>query len=197
MGRSFIVKHEPKEYVPCPEGLHQAVACDLVDLGTVDGMYGPKPKLRLYWQIPDQINPETKKPFIVAKQYTVSLHEKAALRKDLETWRGRRFTKEELSKFDMEKLMGVNCQVQIVHSTSDDGRVFANVETIIPIRKGDQTIDVKDYERKSDRERNERDGFQNAGAARARQASGERAAANAEREEAQPSTGGYDDDVPF
>ena len=39
------------------------------------------------------------KPFLVRRRYTASLHEKSALRKDLESWRGRAFTNVELDGF--------------------------------------------------------------------------------------------------
>ena len=42
--------------------------------------------------------------FDVARVYTLCLHERAALRKDLESWRGRKFTEQELDGFDLEKL---------------------------------------------------------------------------------------------
>ena len=39
--------------------------------------------------------------FQLRKDYKNSLHEKAGLRKDLEAWRGRRFTDAELAGFDL------------------------------------------------------------------------------------------------
>src|SRR3990167_2490369 len=62
--------------------------------------------------------------------------EKANLRKHLEAWRGKKFTKEELDGFDVEKLLGVNCQLQVIHNLSDNGGTFANVQAIVPLGKG-------------------------------------------------------------
>jgi hypothetical protein len=148
---SLVVKYEKKEYTPAPEGLHQAVCVDVVDLGMQDTQWGPKQKCRIYWQI-EEIDTETGKRFPVAKQYTVSLHEKATLRKDLQTWRGRKFTEQELEGFDLENLIGVNCQVQVVHNLADDGRVFANVQAVVPIGKNMTKIRAsEDFVRKKDR----------------------------------------------
>ena len=69
------------------------------------------------------------KPLIVSKRYTLSLDEKATLRKDLEAWRGKAFTQEELDGFNLEVLLGKCCMVSITHSTYD-GKEYANIAGI-------------------------------------------------------------------
>jgi len=131
------------------------------------------------WQL-EEMEPGSEPPrrFTVVSQYTVSLHEKARLRKDLETWRGRKFTKDELDQFDLEKLLGANCQLQIVHQVADDGRTFGNVQAIVPLGKGMQPLRVEGYVRKKDREAMEK----HAGTPTASEVH---------------ATTGYDDNVPF
>jgi len=148
---AFVVKHEKTEFTPASEGLHAAVCCDVIDRGIQETPWGKKHKCQISWQI-EEINPDTGKRQTPSKFYTVSLHEKAALRKDLETWRGRKFTEEELSGFDLEKLLGVNCQIQIVHNLSEDGRLFGNVQAIVPMGKGMVPLRVQDYVRVKDRD---------------------------------------------
>jgi hypothetical protein len=53
------------------------------------------------------------KRFTVNEFFTKSLSPKGRLRPALESWRGRPFTKEELSGFDIEKLVGANCLLNI------------------------------------------------------------------------------------
>ena len=53
---------------------------------------------------------------LIAKEYTVSLNEKANLRKDLESWRGKEIQPTELEGFDMTNLLGVQCTLQIMHN---------------------------------------------------------------------------------
>ena len=72
------------------------------------------------------------KPLIVSKRYTLSLDEKATLRKDLEAWRGKAFTQEELDGFNLEVLLGKCCMVSITHSTYD-GKEYANIAGISQI----------------------------------------------------------------
>lgn len=124
----MILKHDTN-YKPAPEGLNNAVCIDVVDLGMVDTQWGKKPKVRLVWEV--EAKQDDGKPFRVVQSYGASVGPKSTLRKHLKGWRGRDFTPEELKGFDLEKIIGVNCQLIVIHNESDDGRVFANVETIL------------------------------------------------------------------
>lgn len=146
------VKDTSTPMTPAPEGLFQAVCVDVIDLGIVKSSFGDKHKVAIYWQI-DQVNEESGKRFLVTKRYTASLNEKATLRKDLETWRSKKFTKEELDGFDLEVLLGVNCQVQVVHNASDDGTIYANVQAVVPLGKGMTKMRPEGYVRKIDRDK--------------------------------------------
>ena len=127
-----IFAREPdSKFSPCPEGLFQAVCMDVVDLGMMVTQWGDKPKVRIVWQV-DEEDPQTGKRYDVRALYTLSLSDKATLRKHLEAWRGRKFTGPELRGFDLENLIGANCQIQIIHHISDEGKTFANVQAIVP-----------------------------------------------------------------
>jgi hypothetical protein len=120
---------------PAPVGLHRAVCVDVQDLGVQDSAWGAKHKVRLVWQI-ELLDPAGRR-FELARKYTLSLHERAALRQSLESWRGKKFTDSELrAGFDLEKLIGVNCQLQATHDTGEDGVTYANVQTVLPPVKG-------------------------------------------------------------
>lgn len=151
----IVARDNQKEFTPAPEGLHQSVCVDVVDLGLVDGQWGLKPKVQLRWQLEetfyDEINNKTRRHMAV-NSYTLSLNSKAKLRQHLEAWRGRKFTADELKGFDLEKLLGANCQLQIVHNISDNNRVWANVQAIVPLGKGMDKITEIDYTRVKDRE---------------------------------------------
>lgn len=145
-----IIASEPKStFTPAPEGLHAAICCDVIDLGLVESNFGVKPTVKIVWQL-EEMN-EAGKPYLVSARYTLSLHEKSKLRQHLETWRGRKFTAAELKGFDLEKLVGVNCQVQVIHRPADDGRVWANVAAVIPKAKHAVPLVVIDYVREKDR----------------------------------------------
>ena len=140
-----------KHVTPAPEGLHPSVCCDVVDLGEQQTDWGPKPKIELRFLL-DEVNPETQKPFEVRARFANSLHKKARLRQVLETWRNKRFTADELQGWDLEKLIGACAQVQIVHAPGDEGRVWANIQAVVPFPKGMPKLRVHaDYVREIDR----------------------------------------------
>ena len=142
------------DFTPAPTGLQQSVCCDIVNNGwqlvTYKNQQSYKLKVTLAWQIA-KIEPKSGKPFLVTSRYTNSLFRQAWLRQHLDSWRGKKFTEEELKGFDLEKLLGVNCQLLIVHNESDDGNIWANVQTIVPWEGGDE-LKVRDYVRKKDRD---------------------------------------------
>jgi hypothetical protein len=80
------------------------------------------------------------KPFMVSKFYTLSLNEKASLRKDLQSWRGKPFTEEELKGFDVEKLIGANCLLNIVEYEKLDKSSGTKIAAIMPLTKGMQKM---------------------------------------------------------
>jgi hypothetical protein len=134
-------------FVPAPEGTHDAVCVDFIDRGNVQGQFGTKHKCRVVFQIDAKM--EDGKRFIVGKSFTVSLHEKSILRKFLKSWRGRDFTKEELAGFDTENIVGACCQLVLVQEEKD-AEVYCNIAAILKA-KVKMTAD-KDYVRFKDRD---------------------------------------------
>jgi len=141
--------------LPLPEaGTTQAVCCAIWDLGlqismfkNEDGSDKYQHKIVIAWEIVEKINaPESEyhgKPYMLNKRYTLSLGDKANLRKDLESWRGIPFSELELQNgFDLEKLYGVNCLIGIKHEPDkkDPSIVYANITAILPTTKGTEKI---------------------------------------------------------
>ena len=130
-------------FEPISQGLHHAICYALYDLGTqYNEKFGKSiHKVLVGWEVPaERIEVErdgkmVNLPRSISKRYTLSLHEKAILRKELESWRGRSFTEEELAGFDMKKLLGANCMVQIIHAKKDD-KTYANVASVVSLPKG-------------------------------------------------------------
>lgn len=140
-------KAKSKDFTPAPEGLHRSVCCDVVNLGMQDGMFGRKHMVAIVHQIEERI-PATGKPFLVQKRYTLSMHKKANLRRDIESWVGKKFASDDdAERFDLEKLINFNGQVNVSHRTTDAG-TFANIEAIVPAPKGVAPLRVEDYTRK-------------------------------------------------
>ena len=128
-----------------PPGAYIGRCYSLIDLGTqlTSGQYGEKlqHKIRIGWELFGEdengealtIDVDGKTmPMTISKSYTVSLHEKAGLRKDLAAWRGRDFTDEEAKGFDVAKLLGAYCMVNITTSESN-GKTYSNVAGLTPL----------------------------------------------------------------
>lgn len=154
---AIIAKRPESTFTPAPEGLHHAVCVDVIDLGVLQTNWGDKHKVRIVFQIEDE-NPENGRRFEVRKQYNLSLHEKATLRKDLEGWRGRKFSDDELKGFDLEKLIGANSQVQVTQDISEDGSIYANIQAVVPAPKNVAKLAAQDYIRAKDRPKTQGNG---------------------------------------
>lgn len=128
-----------------PAGAYIGRCYSLIDLGTqlTTGQYGEKMqhKIRIGWELfgedengePLTVDVDGKTmPMTISKSYTVSLHEKSGLRKDLAAWRGRDFTDEEAKGFDVSKLIGAYCMVNVTTSETN-GKTYSNVAGLTPL----------------------------------------------------------------
>lgn len=126
------------DFAQAPAGAHVARSVRIIDIGTHHGEYQGTPNTRnqfiLQWELPNELIEidGQEKPLLVSKFYTNSLSEKANLRKDLESWRSRAFTEEELDKFDLMNVLGKPCLLSIVHNEKNK----AVVKGVSPLAKG-------------------------------------------------------------
>lgn len=102
----------------------------VIDIGTQRGEYQGKATSRrqciIGWELPTELMAEgdlAGKPFIVSKFYTASLGEKANLRKDLENWRGRSFTEQELKGFESKSIITKLCMLSLTANDKGKTRV--------------------------------------------------------------------------
>ena len=138
-----IVASRGGTYTPAPQGNHDAVFCDVEDLGVVETQYGKKHQIRLVWQIAEKM--EDGRPFTIGRRYGLSLHEKSALFKDLKTYA----KKAPPQNLDLETLIGKPCQILVTH-VERDGSTYANVQAVLPAGVNKVKAD-KDFVRKCNR----------------------------------------------
>ena len=129
-------------YKRVPAGAHVGRCYSLIDLGTQlsTGQYGEKMqhKIHIKWELfgeGEQGAPLTTDeglPMTISKSYTLSLSDKASLRNDLTSWRGRDFTEEEAKAFDVTKLLGAYCMVNVTTS-ENNGKTYTNVAGLTPL----------------------------------------------------------------
>lgn len=124
---------------PAPAGTHLAVCFGLIDLGTQTDTYQGKPKVGrkawFWWELTEETR-EDGKPVTVGTFYTVSLSDKANLRKVLESWRGKPFTVEELKGFNIGNIVGAPCMLTIIHEPRQSGGVRDKVSSVSGVPKG-------------------------------------------------------------
>lgn len=142
----FIAKDKGNaDFKRIPPGSYIARCYLLVDMGEQlsDGKFGQsvQHKIRLGWEVfgedetgaPLTVEYEgIQRQMTIGKTYTLSLNEKAGLRKDLTSWRGRDFTPEELEGFDITNILNVYCMLNITTSEKD-GKTYTNISAITPL----------------------------------------------------------------
>jgi len=160
-------------YELCPTGQFPAVLVDVIDLGEKETPFlhekGPKQgqkkwshQVKLIWQIAAEEEDEdgewvasTRDDGLmhrVGKYYTLSLNEKANLRKDLDTWRGKAFTDDELSQgFDLEKLIGIQCRLVVGRRKTKAGDERVDIQAVLPKDRRDPAIEPDEYQREMHR----------------------------------------------
>lgn len=112
-----------------PVGTRRAVCVDVIDNGMKDTDWGEKHKITMVWEV-DATVEHAQYAITVRKPYTLSLHEKSSLGKDLGRWlKGNLADK----PFDVEEMIGKSCQLIVTHKLSSNGRTYANVEMVMPL----------------------------------------------------------------
>lgn len=139
---SLVAKSEGSSFVPVPTGMHLARCYRIVDLGTQESTYMGNVKnlhkMMLQFEVHGedaQGNPTVTskgEPMTVSKNYTVTLADKSNLRKDLQTWRGKDFTAEELRGFELKNVLGQWAMISVVE-TENNGQTYTNIANINPV----------------------------------------------------------------
>lgn len=137
----FTATKPVSNYTPPPAGMHIARCYRLIDLGTQPKSYQGKPtgearKIMASFELLGEERMDDGKPFTISKSWFLSMHEKAALRKDLESWRGKPFTADEEHSFDVSRLLGAYCLLNVVQETGDNGNTYTQIKAITPLIKG-------------------------------------------------------------
>jgi hypothetical protein len=141
---SFYVEDKGGNFERCPSGMHLARCYRIIDLGTQKSEYMGQVKylhkVMIGWEIhgtddngqPLKMNDG--RPFAIFKNYTLSWSEKANLRLDLQSWRGKPFSQEEMRKFDLKAILGAWCMLNIIERPGKtDGKMYTNVDGVTPV----------------------------------------------------------------
>ena len=132
---------------PLEAGVYPAIGSMMVDEGVqINTKFGNSSrKFRMFWDIVGEtieINGETF-PRRMSKEYSFSLAEKSNLRKDLQAWRGKPFTEEELQGFALVNVLNKGCQLQIINEEKNN-KVFNNIAAIMALPKGTKLDELQE-----------------------------------------------------
>ena len=114
--------------------IHNAVCAFVFDLGMrVDMNWGKiQRRVIIAWELEQQM--ADGRPFMLSKEYTLSLFERAPLFQHLTSWKGKALTESELKALDLETLVGKPCRLNVIHKESK-GKTYANVDAVLPADK--------------------------------------------------------------
>lgn len=124
-----------REYKVLSAGPHNAVCQLMADLGMQETPYGDKHKVYLRFEVPgeriqyERDGVDYDVPMSIGATFTLSLNERANLRKFLEAWRGKSFTKEELEGFELTNLLGKPAMLIVTNKVDKEGKTRAYIDT--------------------------------------------------------------------
>ena len=130
-------------FAPVPPGMHLARCYRIVDMGTQTTEFQGQTKhlQKVMMQFEVHGEDETGKPLVtekgdpmsISKNFTLSLAEKATLRKDLQAWRGKEFTGQELRGFELKNVLGAWAMITAAKSLGNNGKEYTNIISINPV----------------------------------------------------------------
>lgn len=145
---SMIASDNGGSSIPKLEGgVYTAISSAIIDLGiqTSEKFEKTQRKFMMLWNIIGEeveVNGQ-KLPRTMSKEYSFSLNEKSTLRKDLQAWRSKTFSEEELKGFNLLNIINKPCQLQILLEDKN-GRQYNNIASIMALPKGTEIIPLTD-----------------------------------------------------
>ena len=121
------------------EGGYLARVYSIVDIGIHNTNFGEKHQVVISWELPTELGDDGR-PYAQSRFYTMSLNEKANLRKDLESMKGKipNDKLEDPTFVDsiFTKLLGTPAQLSVSQYTNKDGYLRNGIEGIGKPMKG-------------------------------------------------------------
>jgi hypothetical protein len=134
-----------KDFEPIEAGTYAARCISMIEIGTITEQFQGEEKrmrkVRITWELPTETKvfkeENGEQPYVVSKEFTLSMHEKATLRKYLQDWRGQAFTEAEAKAFDISVLLGKPCMLSVTHKVSEkNGKTYAEIAGVSKLMKG-------------------------------------------------------------
>ena len=138
-----LVAKDSGDFVAVPTGMHLARCYRVIDLGTQESTYLGKTKNLAKVMLQFEVHGEDEdgkaivtaknEPMSISKNFTLSLGEMATLRKDLQTWRGKEFTADELRGFELKNVLGHWAMISVIKAMGTNGKEYTNIAGIMSV----------------------------------------------------------------
>jgi hypothetical protein len=125
-----------------PAGTHVARCYQIIHIGTVPDTFQGEDRLvdkvRLVFELPLETADFGKgeQPFSIGRDFTLSMHEKSALRAFVQNWIGEALSDSDAAKFNVGTMIGKEAMVSVMHRAANTGRVYADLKGASPLVKG-------------------------------------------------------------
>jgi hypothetical protein len=122
-----------------PAGTHVARCYQIIHIGTIVDTYQGEEKLvnkvRLVFELPLELADFGKgeQPFSIGRDFTLSMHEKSALRAFVQNWLGEALSDSDAAKFNVGTMIGKEAMVSVMHRAANTGRVYADLKGASPL----------------------------------------------------------------
>lgn len=147
---SIIAREQEKPLAP--DGQYLGVVVDIIDLGLKeDRETGKKRPRALFVYMLDTHDEETGDQYEVSESMNVSLNPRSRMRARIDSWNP--LTDAQVAAgFPLDSLIGKSLQIGVKRNKGGDGRIYANVNTTMPLGKSQQPLaPPEDYVRAKDR----------------------------------------------
>jgi len=129
---ALVAKNEFKAEL-APEGTQLAVCVWVIDLGWQHEKTAEwekdLPKILFGWELPDCIIPDSDKPFMANRTFTLTMSDRGNLKPFMESWRGEAYSQEQIDAgVDVRRVLGSWGLISIVHT---EDKKYANVSNIV------------------------------------------------------------------
>lgn len=150
MSDTITARGSDSKFKPHPVGQFVGQCVDTIDLGEKVSDYPGTPSYlapvcALVFRTGER-NEETGEFIDIAREFTVSMGDKSNLKKFLEQWRGKAYTKEQVDAgVPLDKLTGNHGLLTIAHRVSAKQRTYANITACVGVPK-QMAKDVEHYD---------------------------------------------------
>jgi len=138
-----IIKESESTFKPVPAGAHAARCYAMVCIGTqrsANPQFMPQLQVILCFEIPsEKVEYQGEMRPMVVNQFLNAFlgrpNKPSNTRKFIESWRGKAFTDAEMKGFDLSKVVGSPCLLNIIHEDKN-GKTREKIASISPLPKG-------------------------------------------------------------